>query len=381
MIKECRAMELTLLPPDINSSEYMFTVNNDNAIVYGLGAVKGVGEGAIEELVNSRQESAYTDLFDLCRRVDLKKTNRRVLESLIRAGALDSLGINRATLIAQIPMALKMAEQHHAMLAAGQNDLFSISESKSQEPAVDESLLPTRDEWQDEQRLQGEMETLGLYLTGHPLDQYEADLTALGVTRLETIANMTPSRDKRAQRIRIAGRVEAIARRETQRGPMATVLLDDKTASLDIPFFSDALEKMQDYLQTGQLLMIEGSLSYDSYRESMSIRGDNVISLEEARILYASSVSLKIDRHYSTIQPDKLLNELSTLLTPVNDGQCHVYIEYLTNTFKGCLVLGENWRIKPTNNLLQALYQRFGKDAIRVGYQQTVHSRSAQNSV
>ena len=115
-IEECRSMKLKVEPPDVNRSGYMFTIDGDDTVVYGLGAIKGVGEGAIEGIVELRErDGPFRDLFEFCRRIDLKKANRRVLESLIRAGALDRLGENRATLMILLPLALKMAEQQAAM--------------------------------------------------------------------------------------------------------------------------------------------------------------------------------------------------------------------------------------------------------------------------
>ena len=129
-IEECRGMGLAVLPPDVNRSDYMFTIADDKTVIYGLGAIKGVGEAAIEGIIDARKQGGeYADLFDFCRRIDLRKANRRVLESLIRCGALDNLGANRATLMIQLPLALKMAEQHHALQAAGQNDLFGMGDA------------------------------------------------------------------------------------------------------------------------------------------------------------------------------------------------------------------------------------------------------------
>ena len=190
-----------------------------NAVKHGLGAVKGVGESAIEELVRERTANGpYADLVDLCCRIDLRKVNRRVFEALIRAGTLDTFGENRATLMAQVPMALKIAEQQNAMAEAGQNDLFAMDAVETRPVTVDTSVLPQRDAWTDDLRLQGELETLGLFLTGHPIDRYESDLNALGVTRLSALQEMKVSKERgKQEKIRVARRVEMVARRETQR--------------------------------------------------------------------------------------------------------------------------------------------------------------------
>ncbi|MET0094456.1 MAG: DNA polymerase III subunit alpha, partial [Sedimenticola sp.] len=189
LIEECRSMKLNVDPPHVNHSEFMFTVDGDDTVIYGLGAIKGVGESAIESIIEGRQSGGtYGDLFEFCRRIDLRKANRRVLESLIRAGALDELGANRASLMAQLPLALKMAEQHHAMQAAGQDDLFGMADPEPQMGADLQVVPKDAEEWDDEIRLQGEKETLGLYLTGHPIDRYESELSGLGCTRIANLA-------------------------------------------------------------------------------------------------------------------------------------------------------------------------------------------------
>ena len=384
LIKECRSMELEILPPDVNRSVYMFTISETDEIIYGLGAVKGVGESAIEELVRERDANGpYLDLVDLCCRIDLKKVNRRVFEALIRAGTFDTFGENRATLMAQVPMALKIAEQQNAMAEAGQNDLFAMDPVETRPVSVDTSVLPKRDAWTDDLRLQGEMETLGLYLTGHPIDQYENDLNALGVTRLSALQEMKVSKERgKQEKIRVAGRVEMVARRETQRGPMATVLLDDKTASVDIPFFSDALEKNLDYLATGNMLLIEGGVSYDSYRDSTSLRGYNALTIEEARILYATSMVLTIDHRAAPhADVEQLMEDLMQQLQPYAGGNCRVILEYISHSYEGRMVLGEQWKVTPRDSLLLQLQQVFGDATVGLFYHPVQNTSAVKTAV
>ena len=384
LIKECRAMELEILPPDINRSEYRFTISDADAIIYGLGAVKGVGESAIEELVRERDANGpYADLVDLCCRIDLRKVNRRVFEALIRAGTLDTFGENRATLMVQVPMALKIAEQQNAMAEAGQNDLFAMDAVETRPVTVDTSVLPRRDPWTDELRLQGELETLGLFLTGHPIDRYESDLTALGVTRLSALQEMKVSKERgKQEKIRVAGRVEMVARRETQRGPMATVLLDDRTASVDIPFFSDALEKNIDYLATGNMLLIEGGVSYDSYRDSTSLRGYSALTIEEARILHATSMVLTIDhRDVPHADVEQLMETLMQQLQPYAGGNCRVILEYISHSYEGRMVLGEQWKVTPRDSLLTQLQQVFGEATVALFYHPVQNTSAVKTAV
>lgn len=177
LIDECQNMKLPVIPPNINISNYQFTVNDKYEIVYGIGAIKGVGEAAIEDLLKEREKNGeFKGLYDLCKRVDLRKVNRRVFEALIRAGAFDVFNENRASHLAELPTALKVAERHVKMAAVGQNDLFGLAvnaESREDEIKDYSHKVPV---WSEKERLALEKLALGLFLTGHPIDQYRAEL-------------------------------------------------------------------------------------------------------------------------------------------------------------------------------------------------------------
>ncbi|HSH41769.1 MAG TPA: DNA polymerase III subunit alpha, partial [Arenicellales bacterium] len=192
LIDECRDMQLGVIPPNVNRSMYRFTAEGVETVVYGLGAIKGVGQGAIESMIAEREASGpFADLFDFCRRVDLRKLNRRVLEALVRAGALDEIGSNRATLMARLPMALKLAEQHVRDADLGQNDLFGGSGPAPVDKPLELVELP---EWAEDERLTGEKETLGLYLSGHPICRYEAELAHMTSGRIaEVVPDVVPT--------------------------------------------------------------------------------------------------------------------------------------------------------------------------------------------
>ncbi|WP_114818848.1 DNA polymerase III subunit alpha, partial [Vibrio cholerae] len=175
LVDECKNMGLTVLPPDINSGLYRFNVDDNGAIVYGIGAIKGVGEGPIEAILEARNKDGYfKDLFDFCARIDLKKVNKRVIEKLILAGALDRLGPHRAAMMASVDDAVRAASQHHQAEAFGQADMFGVLTDAPEEVEQKYTQVP---EWPEKVRLEGERETLGLYLTGHPVDEYLKELT------------------------------------------------------------------------------------------------------------------------------------------------------------------------------------------------------------
>ncbi|HIE53969.1 MAG TPA: DNA polymerase III subunit alpha, partial [Chromatiaceae bacterium] len=350
-------------------SSFLFTVADERTIHYGLGAIKGVGESAIEGIVEARErEGAYADLFDFCRRIDLRKCNRRVLESLIRAGALDAFGSNRATLMVQLPLALKMAEQHHAQQAAGQSDLFGLSEPQA---APSLGIIPDEvPEWSDEQRLRGEKETLGLFLTGHPIDAYEREIEALLGSRLGTLSldNGGPGYARKGKEVTVAGLVMTINKRNTQRGMMASVLLDDKSGRIEATFFSEAYERSHSLLRVDQVVVIQGTLVHDDYRDHLGIRADGIWTFEQYRADRLNALELidgtKILRERGWGVPE-FREQLPELLRPWCGGEVPVYIRYQRDDAQAMVRLGEAWKIAPTDELLAALRRVFGRDCLR----------------
>ncbi|MCK4493591.1 MAG: DNA polymerase III subunit alpha, partial [Methylococcales bacterium] len=171
LVEECQAMKLTVTAPDVNASEYRFTTHEDRTIIYGIGAIKGVGQSAIEDLILERQQNGqYAGLYDLCKRVKLRKVNRRVLEALIRAGTFDVFNDNRAGHFAELPKALRIGDQHGKMAATGQNDLFGLVMHTETLEDKECYAIPV-DPWTEAERLEHERQTLGFYLTGHPIGQ------------------------------------------------------------------------------------------------------------------------------------------------------------------------------------------------------------------
>ncbi len=372
LIEECRRMKLKVEPPQVNISEYKFTIDGENKVVYGLGAIKGVGESAIECIIQERKANgAFKDIFEYCRRIDLKRVNRRVLESLVRAGALDGLGANRATLMMQLPLALKMAEQHHEDLARGQNDLFGMGDPQ---PATDNEPQVVPDdveEWEDEQRLQGEKETLGLYLTGHPIDRYEAELRQIAGTSIADLSLDSGSGNggggrRRGVPVVVAGLVVQTSHRQTQRGYMGTLLLDDRSGRIEATLFNETYESYRDLLATDRILVVSGSLNYDEYRGGLSIRVDNVLAFEQARALYAGHLGLNVQLNGS--DAGSFCHELQQLLSPFTGGTTGIKLHYRSARAEGDIVLGQEWRVNPVDELLRRLERFLGKGSVSVVY-------------
>ncbi len=258
LIEECRQMKLVICPPNINVSNYKFTVNADNHIVYGMGAIKGVGEAAIEDMLKERAENGpFSGFYDLCKRVDLRKVNRRVLEALIRAGAFDEFDDNRAAHLAELPTVLKVAEQHGKMAQTGQNDLFGLAVNVDH---VDDAgaYATAVEPWSENERLAAEKLTLGLFLTGHPIAQYEPELKQITHgTIASLLADVERSRGK--MEARTAGLVVEVRTRQTKQGKMmGFATIDDRTGRLEIAAFSDTYEKYRSIFSRDSLLVAEG---------------------------------------------------------------------------------------------------------------------------
>jgi DNA polymerase-3 subunit alpha len=374
-IEECREMKLAVQPPDVNRSDYMFTVDGRRTLVYGLGAIKGVGLAAIEGILEARRrDGPYEDLFDFCRRVDLRKANRRVMEALIRAGALDALGANRATLMLQLPLALKMAEQHSASQEAGMDDLFGMHEAV-QATAPDAQLLPQADgEWEDEQRLQAEKETLGLYLTGHPIERFEGELKHLITGRIVDLSSDVlevgngGGRRRGPRKVVVAGLVMEAHHRNTPRGRMGSVLLDDRTGRMEVTLFSEQYEAFRDMLSVDKVLVVSGSLAFDEYRGGFSVRADRVLDLDQAREAYAERLLLRLDRRRVQGGDAELLQRLCGILEPFRGGRCATLLEYCSVSACCRLRLGEEWRLRPADSLLKRLRDLLGPQAVKVIY-------------
>ncbi len=392
-------MGLKLAPPDINASEYRFTVGATGEILYGLGAIKGAGEGAIEVLLRERERGGpYRDLFDLCQRVDLRKLNRRVLEALVRCGGFDALGANRATLMVQLPEALQLAEQHSRNDAVGQNDMFGLAAEETParpRSAADRSGNPAgqpgtatpparhrtgsvQHEWDEEERLRGEKETLGVYLTGHPMSRLESELAALGATRLRDLGeNGGSSRRGNDRSLTIAGLVVSLRTRNANRGGrIAFVTLDDGGGRMEIRIFPEVYEQHRSLIVEDAVLLVQGALGWDEFNQTTRLNVERVLDLDGARAERARRLQLRLDAEQCAAGVSRKL--AGVLAEHRADGRCAVWVEYLGSSARVELAFGSDWRVKPCEALLRRLRELAGAEAVRLLYDpQPVTDRSA----
>ncbi|WP_333874073.1 DNA polymerase III subunit alpha [Methylobacter sp.] len=365
LIEECKQMKLEVCPPTINVSKYKFTVNDAGHIVYGLGALKGVGEAAIEEMLIERETyGPFSGLYDLCKRVDLRKFNRRVLEALIRAGAFDEFDDNRAGHLAELPTALKVAEQHGKNAQTGQNDLFGLAvnaDSADDADAYSTGVEP----WSENERLAAEKLVLGLFLTGHPINQYEAELRQFTNGTIESLlANVERSKSRKME-ARTAGLVVEVRTRQTKNGKiMGFATIDDRTGRLEIAAFGEVYEKYRGIFSRDSLLIAEGALGVDDYLGTLRLTVEKLYSMEQAREAFARSIQLV----WNAVDDDGFVAKLIAVLEPFKGGGCPVGIAYTSKVAKANLQLGDEWRVHPTDELVARLRALLGGEAVEVRY-------------
>ncbi|MBF8779774.1 DNA polymerase III subunit alpha [Pseudomonas fulva] len=372
LIEEVRSMKLRLDAPDVNTSEFKFTVNDGGRIVYGLGAIKGVGEGPVEAIVEARaQGGPFKDLFDFCERVDLKRINKRTLDALIRSGALDRLGPyfhdelkayqanidrNRAILLSALEEAIKSAEQTARTADSGHADLFG---GLFVEPDADVYANHRKArELTLKERLRGEKDTLGLYLTGHPIDEYESEIRRFARQR---IVDLKPSRETQT----IAGMIIALRVMKNKKGDkMGFVTLDDRSGRIEASLFADAFMSAQALLQTDAMVVVEGEVSNDDFSGGLRLRVKQVMTMEDARTRLAESLRLKVA--HDALKGDRL-HWLGELITR-HRGACPITLEYIGSDAKAMLRFGDDWSIDPADGLIQALRDQFGRENVFLQY-------------
>jgi len=344
--------------PNVNLCSHRFTVLDNKTIVYGLGAIKGVGEAAIDDISDEREQNGeYKDLFDLCRRVDLRKVNKRTFEGLVMAGALDVFQQTRSTLMATLGGAVKIAEQYNRNSKNGQNDLFGETSEVSESGPGSYNI---QEEWGEEQRLSCEKQTLGLYLTGHPINRYLEELSHFTSSR---IVELKPKRD---QLVVVAGLIIAMRTMNTRRGDrMAFITIDDRSARIELAVFSDVYERCQDHLAKDRLIVIEGEVSIDDYSGGYKISCRNIYDFDQARENYAKRLEVQLENS-ETI--NGFVSELAQTLTPFKEGGCPVVVDYKREDAQAKINLGQAWRVHPTEELLHRLKKLAGSKSVKLIY-------------
>jgi DNA polymerase III subunit alpha len=359
LIEECRYLGVRVVAPDINQCTFRFSVADDRTIRYGLGAVKGLGEAVINAMVTERETSGeYLDLIDLCKRNAENRVNRRALEALIKAGALDCFGQRRAVLMAALDQAMQITDQHLKASHSGQSDFFGLvtGHAEAAEPVPVLDLPLGVREWSNDELLAGEKETLGLYLSGHPIDRYADELGSFASCRLA---------DLKAGKKRIAGMIMAVRIIKTRRGRMAVVSLDDKTARVEVTVYREVFERHLDKLVTDYIVVVEGGCEVDEFSGELTLLAEEIMTIDEARNRLAKALVLDVSA--AEIQ-NGLVDLLRDLFGQHARGRCPIAIEYARVDSRARLKLGEEWRVNINDTLLDGLRDNLGATRVHMEY-------------
>ena len=365
-LDECRSLKLEVLPPEANASEYMFVANDARTVRYGLGAIKGVGRGACEAISAERAGGgAFHDLLDFCKRVDSSKLNRRALEALVNAGALDALGKNRASLMLQLPEVVKATDQLAKERDAGQVSLFGGGDAA---PAL-EVLLTETDEWPLSQKLAGERDTLGHYLSGHPLDPYRDDLRGLVGTdlgELDKLWSAAPQGEKKGWRpevsVVIAGQVVALRRKGDSQ---VFVQLEDGRGRIECSVFSEAYTQLVPLLTRDRILIVQGGLREDEFSGGFSLRVRQCWDYAQLCASHAQRLSLRLD-----MRVPGLWDRIDALLAKHRPGETPLRLDLLLKSGErgvaGVLDLNGPKSVRVDTDLLDALRAHPGVRTVKV---------------
>ncbi|MBC7405366.1 MAG: DNA polymerase III subunit alpha [Cytophaga sp.] len=346
--------KLTLLPPDINQSDYRFMPvgvpgKKATQIRYGMGAVKGSGQNAIENIVNARNTGGpFASLFDFCKRVDKRQVNRRTIESLIRAGAMDCLKQDRAVLLATVDYAMEAAQQFEA--AANQVSLFGDDDDMIPPPEYIKTEI-----WTDRQRLLEEKQALGFYLSGHLFDAYAPEVRQFVKT---TLAKLDPSRDLRL----LGGVISGLRTQMTQRGRILIVTLDDGTATVDVTVYSELADQYKNIFKEDEFLAVLGKVSEDRFSGGLRITAEKVMDIGRARVQFSQGLRITLNADIDTAK-------LTEILKPhINQEGCPVLIRYQNGDASAELYLADQWRVNPDDHLRKKLGDWLTPQNVQIEY-------------
>ena len=347
--------KLTILPPDVNQSDFRFVPvgepgKKSTQIRYGLGAVKGAGQNAIEAILEARKNGGpFKDLFDFAKRVDKKQINRRTIDSLIRAGAFDCFKVDRAILQASVNLAWESAEQ--AEKSANQVSLFGGDDSDLEAPLEYVQVIP----WTDKQRLTEEKSALGFYLSGHLFSAYEKEVRRFVRTK---ISSLEPSREPRS----LAGIITGVRVQMTQRGKLVICTLDDGSGVIEATIYNEVFEPFKQLIKEDELLIVQGKVSEDRFNGGLRVSAEKVMDLGAARIQYGVRMVVSTNKRVDTAM-------LRDTLSPHKQEQGLPFVMRYLQPEAGCeVVLGDAWRINPSDSLQSSLVASFGKEAVVVEY-------------
>lgn len=350
-IHDARRLNITVIPPDVNMGEVNFIVNNDGEIVFSLSAIKGVGDGHVEQIVKERKENGpFKSLFDFCRRMDKAIASKKVLEAMILGGAFDKMcTTHRRSLVASLDDALMIASQSTSDRNNGCIDIFAAC-------GFDEFMDPPLKDVQPysvKEKLHGEVENLGLYLTGHPLDSYKEEIKNFTNINISSI-QVDPSVPEYAQpqeKITICGVIVDLQRRITKKGaPYLQGYIVDYSGKILFNLWRDDYEKYNDFLEEDMLVVVTGSASFDSFNNSNKIRIDTLENIVEARLSRGRALRISLDQSFS-----QDIKHSETLCSVLDKYPGNMPVELILEQDDGVLVSMTDYRVIPCDELLEEI--------------------------
>ncbi|MFN3237058.1 MAG: DNA polymerase III subunit alpha [Pseudomonadales bacterium] len=369
-IEECKEMNIPISPPDVNRGEFRFVADSERSIVYGLGAIKGLGEGPVAAITEARQDGPFSDLYDLCDRVDSRRVNKRAIEALIGSGALDNIAVfegqteaqqtidyRRALLLANHEDAVKVAEQKARNKDGGVMDLFGEGLMTSDTASCAYNHFKGLEDLRLIERLRMEKSTLGYYLTGHPIDQYKDEIRHYTKTRLADV--------RAGSGLSVMGLVANVFPKKTQSGePRADVVLEDKSGRLEIRVQPRLYQSIDHLLVAGAILVCKGDIAFSDFIGGLQMTATEIKDIARARATTLKKLKLCFeDKELS----ESFTSELAEILAPYKGrfGEvCPVAIDYVTDRAAAEVTLGESWRVSPADELIQNLKDRYGAERV-----------------
>jgi len=353
-VDDCKNIGLTVLSPDINQSSYKFENPDNKTILYGLGAIKGIGESLVDKIISERAEEKFKDMYDFCLRVGFRRINRRILTTLIGSGAMDALG-KRQDLFARIDSCLKNAEQASERDKSNIRDLFG-----------EEIITPEISEIDDEvefDEVSAEWSALGFYLDSHPLENKKKEVRNMCGFFISELQSETHNQ-------RISGCLIQFNVRSGRRGRFAFATLDDGSGKIEVSIWADAFEKYRNLLKKGQVLVVEGMIEKDAYSDSQRHKmiAERILTFDQARREFVKNIKIDIEDSANTKDIVGSLKEIANS----DDGNL-VLISYKGNTAKADIVLPKNFSVNLDDSSIKALDKRFGAENVEFVYHSQIH--------
>jgi DNA polymerase-3 subunit alpha len=351
LLEECRRMGLKVAPPDVNESSADFVVK-ENGIRFGLGAVKNVGLGAIESIVKARELGGkFNNLFEFCERVDSRLVNKKVLESLIQGGAMDSLEGNRAQKLQAVETVINFAQSANTLRIRKQTSLFDSDE----QTIIPYPPLPMAAEWSQSEKLAREKVMLGFYLSGHPLDKFSNEVRIFATATLDSLQDLPD-----AAPVKVCGIVTAsktILDRKSK--PMAFLTLEDFYGACEVIVFSKVYEAYHEQLQVDAMILVSGRTSVREDEET-KILCDEVVPLQNVTQHYAKNLHLNMEL---VGVDDPILNQVTELLEQ-NPGNCDLYINLKIPAEQRPVIRSRKIKVNPAPEMIMELRRLLGQENV-----------------